>query len=169
MIFFRRIFKHKNSMSSVSLLYWEEKWLGLYATNHFTDKEECACKQNFRKIQKKYWSIYINGFWVLKRKITYSSLCQRQSAVRRGQEWLSQREDISHKSIPVYALRSSLIPSHQSAGEEDHGGWHLSSACIKSGLVTTSIYKCLGIEPVPNDIPMLLQFAYLLAYIHPTQ
>lgn len=40
-------------MSSVSLLYWEEKWSGFYATNHFTDKEECACKQNFRKIQKK--------------------------------------------------------------------------------------------------------------------
>lgn len=138
-IFFRRIFKHKNSMSSVTLLYWEEKWLGLYVTNHFTDKEECACKQNFRKIQKKYWSIYINGFWVLKRKITYSSLCQRQSAVSRGQEWLSQGGDISHKSTPVHSLCVSLILSHQSAGEEDHGGWHLSSAWIKSGRVATSI------------------------------
>lgn len=120
--FLGRIFKHKNSMSLVSLLYWEEKWLGLYATNHFTDKEECACKQNFRKIQKKYWSIYINGFWVLKRKITYSSLCQRLSAVSRGQEWLSQGEDISHKSTPALSLCVYLIPSHQSAGEEDHGG-----------------------------------------------
>lgn len=65
--------------------------MGLYDTNHFTDKEECACKQNFRKIQKKYRSIYINGFWVLKRKITYYSLCQRECAVSRGHEWLSQR------------------------------------------------------------------------------
>lgn len=27
--------------------------MGLYDTNHFTDKEECACKQNFRKTHKK--------------------------------------------------------------------------------------------------------------------
>lgn len=40
-------------MSLVSLLDWKEKWMGLYDTNHFTDKEECACKQDFRKIQKK--------------------------------------------------------------------------------------------------------------------
>ena len=39
-------------MSLVSLLDWKEKWMELYDTNHFTDKEECACKQNFRKIQK---------------------------------------------------------------------------------------------------------------------
>lgn len=153
MYFFRRIFKHKNSMSSVSLLYWEEKWSGLYATNHFTDKEECACKQNFRKIQKKYWSIYINGFWVLRRKITYSSLCQRQSAVSRGQEWLSQGEDISHKSTPVHSLCVSLIPSHQSAGEKDHRDGHLSGACIKSEPVATPIWTCLGIHPVPNVVP----------------
>lgn len=85
-------------MSLVSLLDWKEKWMGLYDTNHFTDKEECACKQDLRKIQKKYRSIYINGFWVLKQKITYYSLWQRKSAVSRGHEWLRQRgEDASHK------------------------------------------------------------------------
>lgn len=105
------------------------------------------------KYKKKYWSIYINGFWVLKRKITYSSLCQRQSAVSRGQEWLSQGEDISHKSTPVHSLSVSLIPSHQSAGEKDHRDGHLSGACIKSEPVATPIWTCLGIHPVTNVVP----------------
>lgn len=62
----------------------------------------------------------------------------------RGQEWLSQGEDISHKSTPVHSLCVYLIPSHQSAGEEDHGGLAFSSACRKSGLVATSALKMLG-------------------------
>lgn len=62
----------------------------------------------------------------------------------RGQEWLCQGEDISHKSTPVHSLCVYLIPSHQSAGEEDHGGLAFSSACIKSGLVATSDLKMLG-------------------------
>ena len=47
------IFRHKNSMSLVSLLDRKEKWMGLSDTNHFTDKEGCACKQNFRQIPQK--------------------------------------------------------------------------------------------------------------------
>lgn len=62
----------------------------------------------------------------------------------RGQEWLSQGEDISHKSTPVHSLCVYLIPSHQSAGEEDHGGLALSFSCIKAGPVATSDLKILG-------------------------
>lgn len=62
----------------------------------------------------------------------------------RGQEWVSQGEDISHKSTPAASLCGYLIPSHQSAGEEDQGGLALSSASGKSGLVATSYLKMLG-------------------------
>lgn len=34
--------------------------MGLYDTNHFADKEECACKQDLRKIQKKKKKVPIN-------------------------------------------------------------------------------------------------------------
>lgn len=110
-------------MSLVSLLDWKEKWMGLYDTNHFADKEECACKQDFRKIQKKYRSIYINGFWVLKRKITYYSLCQRESAVSRGHEWLRQRgEEVSHNELPFINFWVMQCSSYQPEGWDVHGG-----------------------------------------------
>lgn len=95
----------------------------------------------------------------------------------RGQEWLSQGEDISHKSTPVHSLCVYLIPSHQSAGEEDHGGLAFSSACRKSGLVASSGLKMLGKvafskwvrDPMERVVyaPMMSSFS-LLAYINYT-
>lgn len=107
----------------MSLLDWKEKWMGLYGTNHFADKEECACKQDFRKIQKKYRSIYINGFWVLKRKITYYSLCQREAAGSRGHEWLRQRgEEVSHNELSFINFWAIQYSSYQPEGWDVHGG-----------------------------------------------
>lgn len=52
-------------MCLVALLDWKEKWIWSYDTNHFTDKGECACKQNFRKkIQKKKVLINLHQ-WLL--------------------------------------------------------------------------------------------------------
>lgn len=49
---FARIFKHKYSMSFVSLLHWEKNGCGFMIQITLQTKRECACKQNFRKIQK---------------------------------------------------------------------------------------------------------------------
>lgn len=80
-------------MSLVSLLDWKEKWMGLYDTNHCTDKEEWVCKQNFRKIQKKKVLINLHQ-WLLGAQAENNVLLlgQRESALHRGHEWLSQRE-----------------------------------------------------------------------------
>ncbi|KAI4551408.1 hypothetical protein MJT46_017660 [Ovis ammon polii x Ovis aries] len=58
---------------------------------------------------KKYRSIYINGFWVLKRKITYYSFCRRESAIKSGIQSRS-RPPQTHRS-PSTGL-STLDYSH---------------------------------------------------------